>query len=275
MTLYESDPNYREKLTIFRVFSQLPLFSCLLSGCVCRWFAINIPMDLGTNAGYEGDFDVIACLKRWPNELSPWPSGLAPWPNCTPKNGLFYRTWEVKVAKLDKDGRAYSLKRGKTQRVINQLEVHKRFGSPNASLIDAFLCEAGYFQTATFILPPTALQAVGEKRSELRSKGYGYVVLPFGHDKNEDGDDFALYSPRLNANTYAGQDILLPAVSLPQQPFSRLASRIDSFCESKHAGSPFHHIVVFCKACRALQVVSAKLGEFECPNCNDNLIAQS
>ncbi len=51
MALFDVNPQYREKATILRVFSLLPLYSSLLAGCVCRWFAINIPMDLGTNDG--------------------------------------------------------------------------------------------------------------------------------------------------------------------------------------------------------------------------------
>jgi hypothetical protein len=45
MTLFESDSQYREKLTIWRVLSSLPLYGSLAEGHIWRWFAINIPMD--------------------------------------------------------------------------------------------------------------------------------------------------------------------------------------------------------------------------------------
>jgi hypothetical protein len=112
MTLFDSNPQYRERATLFRVFSLLPLFSSLLSGCVCRWFAVNIRMDLVTNDGYAGDIDIIACLNRWPNNLSPWPNNQSPWPSDTRKQRSFCRTWEVKVAKLHENGEARSLKGG-------------------------------------------------------------------------------------------------------------------------------------------------------------------
>ena len=118
MTLFDVDSQYREKASIFRVFSLLPLRRSLLAGCVCRWFAVNIPLDLGTGGGYEGDIDIIACLKRWPNSLSPWPNSLSPWPPETPKSGAFYRTWEVKVAKLYKTGESRSLKARKNPKNI-------------------------------------------------------------------------------------------------------------------------------------------------------------
>ncbi len=46
MTLFESDSQYREKLTIWRVLSVFPLYAPLAEGRVWRWFAVNIPMDL-------------------------------------------------------------------------------------------------------------------------------------------------------------------------------------------------------------------------------------
>jgi len=275
MTLFDSNPHYREKATIFRVFALLPLFSSLLSGCVCRWFAVNIPMDLGTNDGFAGDLDIVACLKRWPNDLSPWPNKLAPWPIDTPRSGPFYRTWEVKVAKLGKNGEAHSLKLGKTRKVLNQLEIHRRFGSPNVSLLDVYLCEAGFFGGAENVLPPNSWRPLLEKLAELRSNGYGYQVLRFGHDANADGDDVGLYSSRGSANPYAENDVLFPAVSPPQQPFSRLASRIDSFWESNKTSGPFRQMVVFCRACRSLKVISSRSDDFECPDCHDDLIVQS
>src|ERR1035437_3690795 len=52
MTLFESDSQYREKLTIWRVLSSLPLYGSLAEGHIWRWFAINIPMDLGTGGEF-------------------------------------------------------------------------------------------------------------------------------------------------------------------------------------------------------------------------------
>ena len=194
MTLSDSTSQYREKATIFRVFSLLPLFESLLSGCVCRWFAANIPMDLGTNDGYAGDIDIIACLKRWPNDLSPWPSNLSPWHRDTPKRGCFYRTWEVKVAKLHKNGEAHSLKRGKTRKILSQLYIHREFGSPNVSLLDVYLCEAGVLGNGRAGLPSSVQQSAYSKLPELKSKQFGYQILPFGHDIDKDGD-VGLFAP--------------------------------------------------------------------------------
>jgi hypothetical protein len=274
MTLFDLNPQYREKATLFRVFSLLPLFSSLLSGCVCRWFAVNIPMDLGTNDGYAGDIDIIACLQRWPNDRSPWPGNLAPWPIDTPKRGWFYRTWEVKVAKLHKNGEAHSLKGGKARKILSQLETHRQFGSPSVSLLDVYLCEAGLLGNGKSPFPPIAEQSIDARISDLKGGRYGYQILPFGHDKIED-DDVGLYAPSVGAGMNAALDILYPAVSQPRQPFSRLASQIDSVWKSKKTRGPFQQMVVFCRVCRSLKVVSTKAGDYQCPDCHDDLIVQS
>ena len=274
MTLFDLNPQYREKATIFRVFSLLPLFSSLLSGCVCRWFAINIPMDLGTNDGYAGDLDIIACLQRWPNDLSPWSNNLSPWPSDTPKQGWFYRTWEVKVAKLHKNGEAHALKHGKTRKIMSQLDIHRKFGSPNVSLLDVYLCEAGFLGNGKANFPPNARQSIYSKIPELQISRYGYQILPFGHETNKD-DDVGLYAPRFGSTMHTALDVLFPAVSRPQQPFSALASRINSVWESKKTGGPFQQMVVFCRVCRSLKVVSTKADDYKCSDCHDDLIVQS
>ena len=172
MTLFDSDSQYREKLSVFTILSLLPLFSGLLSGCICRWFAVNMPMRLGDEA-FAGDIDILACLKRWPNDQSPWPNGLAPWPSDTPKKGLFYRTWEVKVAKFHKNGRAQSLKGGKVRKTMSQLNVHRELGSPNVFLLDVCVCEPRLLHQGAAPFPQSAKQAIQQKLTLVRRKLLG------------------------------------------------------------------------------------------------------
>ncbi|MCJ7791003.1 MAG: hypothetical protein MUP49_01085, partial [Dehalococcoidia bacterium] len=78
-----------------------------------RWFAINIPMDLGTGGEFTSDIDILARLSDFPHSKE-W----------------IYRTWEVKVSLICKDGTARSLKAGKIERTIKQLKAYRDFGSP-------------------------------------------------------------------------------------------------------------------------------------------------
>jgi hypothetical protein len=103
---------------------------------------------------------------------------------------------------------------------------------------------------------------------------HGYQILPFGHDA-VNGDDVGLHVLRRGPNMKAALDVLYPAVSQPQQPFATLASRINSFWESNKTGGPFQQMVVFCRVCRSLKVVSTKADDYLCPDCHDDLIVQS
>jgi hypothetical protein len=276
MTLFGSDPQYREKLSIIRIFSLLPLFSELLSGCVCRWFAVNMPMTLGKGGDFAGDIDVFACLKRWPNDLSPWPNGLAPWPSDTPKKGFFYRTWEVKVAKFYKDGQTKSLKRGKVRNMMSQLDVHRKFGSPNVALLDVCLCQPGLLGQGTPPFPPSAQAAILERLTEVRRDGFGYQLLVFGHEDVQ-GDDVGLLTVSFGVSPFLRDSLELafPAVTTPRDPFASLASEIDRFWETNHTAGPFQQMVVFCSSCNSLKIVSTKTDTDRCPDCGDDLVAQS
>ena len=170
MTLFESEPQYREKEVMWRVFSLLPLFANLAGGRVFRWFALNIPMDLGTGGAFTSDIDIIARLHDFPRSKE-W----------------LYKTWEVKVGLLCKNGTARSLKIGKLKRTTTQLKAYREFGSPDFSLLDILLCEAGFLRGNAF--PPPAVDAsVRSKIIELCQQGFGYQLLPFEHGRDEAGD---------------------------------------------------------------------------------------
>lgn len=110
MTLFESPSQFREKAAICRIFELLPLQAPLAEGHIFRWFALNIPMDLGTGGSFTSDMDILACLRPLPKSVRDRPS----YP--THSDGSIYRAWEVKVSLLYNDGTARSLKSGKTAR---------------------------------------------------------------------------------------------------------------------------------------------------------------
>jgi len=108
VTLFEAQSQYREKETIWRVFSLLQLYASLAGGQVWRWFAINIPRDLGTGEAFTSDIDIIARLRDFPRSKE-W----------------LYKTWEVKVGLLYKDGTGRSLKIGKMRKTKTQLNAYR------------------------------------------------------------------------------------------------------------------------------------------------------
>ncbi len=257
MTLFESDSLYREKAVIWRIFSLLPLYGPLAKGHVWRWFAANIPMDLGTGGEFTSDIDIVARLHDYPRSQE-W----------------FYKTWEVKVSLLCKDGSARSLKIGKIDRLKKQLNAYRKFGSPDVGLIDVYLCESGFIRRQTFP-PPSIFDAISTKHDELRREGFGYHVLPFGHGRDADGDiglfalQHRLYPLQTNIQFLAANK------SSPRQPFLRFANHLHDFFEkTKTQHSNSFHQIVFCRVCRKLQLVRMR-DEYACPDCQSDLIIQT
>ena len=75
----------------------------------------------------------------------------------------------------------------KPQETITQLKAYRNFGASNISLLDVYICEAGFMGHNPF--PPTpALQAIRAKMPELKNEGFGYQILPFEHENHGDVD---------------------------------------------------------------------------------------
>lgn len=222
-----------------------------------RWFAINIPMDLGTGGSFTSDVDIIARLHDHPRSQE-W----------------FYRTWEVKVSLLCKDGSARSLKIGKMNRTMTQLKAYREFGSPDVCLLDVYLCEAGFMGQNTF--PPSVLkETISTKLAELSRERFGYQLLPFEHGKVGEGD-VGLFAITSEGNPLQTTFNLLPAVTTgSRHPFSRLVDDLDKFFEGIE-GRPGKHFnqIVFCRECRRLQLIRMK-DEHKCPTCESDLVIQS
>jgi hypothetical protein len=259
MTLFESNPQYREKLTIWRVLSLLPLYGPLAEGHIWRWFAINIPMDIGaeSNEHFTSDIDLIAKLHDFPNSHE-W----------------IYKTWEVKVSLLHRDGRVSSLKAGKTKRTITQLKAYRNFGAPEVTLLDINVCEDGFLLNNQY--PPEELIYSSHKKAiELNLEGFGYQILPFEHGKNGE-EDIGLMAFRNSPFVTQTAFNILPSHKFGfRQPFSRLVDDINKFHENLgDIPRKSLHQIIYCKNCRQFQLIDMKRVQ-NCPNCKDDLIIQT
>lgn len=218
---------------------------------------MNIPMDLGTGGRFTSDIDIVARLHDYPRS-DEW----------------FYKTWEVKVSLLLKDGTARSLKAGKVDKLVRQLNAYREFGSPDVGLLDVYLCEAGFLRHNPF--PPPALNSIiSAKKGELAHEGFGYQLLFFEHDRDEAGNDVGLYVPGLTMIPLKSTiDLLVSSKDKPRQPFLRFAGHLHNFFESASncRGKNFHQIV-FCRACRTLQLIRMRDCD-TCPSCQQELVIQ-
>jgi hypothetical protein len=251
--LFDFDPQHRETAAIWRLVRTLPLHLGLPGGRIFRWWAINIPLNLLAASHFYGDIDLMVCTLSTPREPP----------------GIFYKTWEIKLTLVDKSGKPHSLKSSRTARILNQLKIHREFGSPDVSLLDLYLHEAG--SKAFEFFPTEEVFLVVEKRAtELRKGLFGYQILPFGHRKDENGEDygvFALHNPFQPAKPII--DILRAVKTEAKGEFLELAQHLSAFAESesKRLLEPVGFAVVaYCRMCRKLCLIH-KGDEVRCYRC--------
>jgi len=252
MILFESPSQFREKAAISRIFEEPRLQTPLAEGHVFRWFALNIPMDLGTGGSFTSDLDVTACLRPLPKSVR----GRSSYPPHS--DGYIYKTWEVKVSLLCSDGTARSLKSGKTSTTMKQLRAYRRFGSSNVSLLDVYICEAGFMDSNSF--PPyPARQAILSKIQDLKNDGFGYQILPFEHDQEGDVDiGLRTFSIPTWYGPPSSNFKLLPATqTAPVDGFGRLMDRLNECYErevTRRTKGQGFVCVLFCRSCRQLSL---------------------
>ena len=257
MDLFKAHSQYREKAAIWRIFNLLPLYAPLAEGHIFRWFAINIPMDLKTGGKFTSDIDIIACLRSKPQR------GVRRDPD-----ELIYKTWEVKVSLLHEDGRASSLKVGKTRRTMKQLNAYRDFGCPEVSLLEIYVCGPGCFRDNTF--PPAVVEEVIRERfRELKKGGFGYLIHPFELQRRGD-TDIGILAP--GASNFR---LLTSANNALREPFSRFAKDLNEFFESetKDRAKKSFLWIVFCGRCRRLRLLGSK-EQYVCPRCKADLVLQ-
>jgi ribosomal protein S27E len=259
MTLFESPEQSRENAAIWRMFSLLPLHTALSQGRIWRWFAINLPMNSIVKSEFTSDIDIIACLQERQGS-----------------NEWIYETWEVKVRRLYKDGTAQSLRagRGKLHKLMNQIDAYNNCGSPCVSLLELFICEAGYFASNSSPSPQVS-DAISARRMLLEKKGCGHQILMFEH-ATSDNEDFGLrfVTNELNPLQSSSAFNLLAANTTPARPpFSLLTNQLDEFFEQSTRPKKSFCQIVFCKSCKHLQLIRMR-DEDSCPACGDNLVAQ-
>jgi hypothetical protein len=276
MTLFEFPSQHREKMAIWRIFSEILLYGPLAEGHIFRWFAFNIPMDLLTGGKFNSDIDAIACLRPDPVPGVQY--------NC---NELFYKTWELKVTLLNKDGTTSSLKAGKTSKTLKQLQAYRNFGSPDVSLLEAYICEPGFLHK-NMSTPEDVEGVMRERFAELNKNGFGYRLLLFEHAK--DGDmDVGLLTPRFG-RTSAGVPetslkLLSPIITQPRDPFCLLVRRLNEFFDSQgRVPNSLREKIVFCRACHRLALIrmieqdphdpALSYHRVNCPYCSANLVVQ-
>ncbi len=255
MSLFHAPSQNRESLTIWEVFTYLPLYADLSDGEVYKWYAFNIPMKIVRGTRYTSDIDIIGCFSdRYGSSLS-------------------YKTWEVKVSLIDKDGKPHSLKAGKTKDVLKQLRAYRDFGSPSVTLLESYICEQGYLEKFRG-LPDENENSIREKISYFQNEGFGYQLLPF--QQNTVGGKMAISGMIQPGSLTPLLKIIKPVVRASSDDFVKLTGKIWGFILSNQNTSmaPVHkQLITYCSSCRSLCMIERKKDPV-CPNCGKPILFQ-
>lgn len=258
MTLFGFDPQHREKRAIWRLFEMSELRWGMADGRIFRWFAANVPLNLEPNTGFEGDLDLVACLRHGRGAGA----------------RLIYRTWEVKVAIIDKEGRPRALKAGKTDKLLGQMRKYRQFGCPEVSLLEMYVCEDGTLARHGF--PPAACaDAIRAKMAALAPEQFGYHILPFEHAKDGDVDGYVRLYRHRDPLEPAAIPLLFARRAEPALPFISLIEQLNKFAEGEFVAGhkPGFMVILYCRACRRLLLQPMK-GECYCRHCGEYLVTQ-
>ena len=211
-------------------------------------------MDLLRTSQFRGDLDLVACLRSIPSE----------------GRFLKYLSWEVKVALIDKFGRPKSLKGGKTLDIVQQLKIQRSFGSPEASLLELFVCEDGPISLKHFP-SPGVFEVIRDRADALHKHMLGYKILPFQHDRDGDQDVgvFTIGHPFSYIQT--AMTIVRPQITAVKEGFLELMGTLDDFAESRKGIGFF--AIAFCRYCRHLESIPMR-SEPLCPSCGSSLVTQ-
>jgi hypothetical protein len=235
------------------------LFGPLAGGNVFRWFAVNIPQDLCTGGRHFTDLDAILRYHDHPRS-----------------NHWFYKTWEVKVYLIQRDGKIRNARRQKKklEGVIEQMGKYRAFGSPDVTLLEVYVCEDG-FRFGNDFPNERVKYEIRKKVGPLQAAGFGYQLLPFEHG-TLDGRDAGLFASSNTSGLPAIHDVLRARKTWPcSDGFNALVERLDYFFESQpDNGRKSFSQIVFCRNCLRLQLIQMKDGSL-CTNCKDDLVQQS
>lgn len=124
--------------------------------------AVGIPLNL-LDPSLQGDIDLLVAMLPTPQRGS---RGFPP---------PIYRCFELKTAKVTRNGDVKSLKTAKFHKTIGQLEKLCGIGAQQVFLLETFIVEAGYSDAGLARMPLPVREAVSEKYAQMTGADYGYV----------------------------------------------------------------------------------------------------
>jgi hypothetical protein len=247
--LFNSESGEREKACAWRLQSSIMRFSALTNGS-WKWRAVGIPLGL-VDPAHQGDIDLLFAMRPPPMREN----GRLKFPPP------IHRCFELKTAKVKVSGEVKSLKRGKFHKTIGQLKKLREFGAPQVFLLEVFIVEAGYSDTADR-MPEEARKAVAWKHEQISRKPFGYITLAL--------EQMAGYSEADTGLVWPTATVQPASTQTPQSPFTELIAALDRFADENGAVGA-KNVIGYCDPCRTLVTID-KLGPYRCLKCATDLI---
>ena len=211
------------------------------------WRAVGIPLSL-LDRSLQGDIDLLVAMLP-PPKSEEWRRVFPPPP--------IYRCFELKTAKVNRNGDVKSLKTAKFHKTMGQLEKLCDIGAQQVFLLETFIVEAGYSDSGWPRIPPPVLEAVASKYGHIMRADYGYVIMAIEQIRG--------YAENATGVFWPTTTIKSAKTNEPSGPFLDIIKTIEAYIGASNANRATD-VVTYCYSCRKL-THTHRTGPYSCREC--------
>jgi hypothetical protein len=244
-SLFHIDNNLRETACSWKIMSSITHFGALAND-TWRWRAVGIPLNL-LDRSLQGDIDLLVAMLL-PPEAGEGRRGFPP---------PVYRCFELKTAKVTRDGDVKSLKTNQFHKTMGQLEKLCDIGAQQVFLLETFIVEAGYSSHGQALMPPRVREAVASKYGHIMRADYGYVAMAIEQIPGFAEAATAVFWPTVTVKKAETRQ--------PSRPFLDIINMIEAYVDTSGA-SRFSDVITYCTACQKLTHCH-RTGPYSCREC--------
>jgi hypothetical protein len=247
--LFHFDNQKREVACAWKIMRSQHHFSSLAMRSMWRWRAIGIPLNLADKS-LQGDIDILIAQRE-----------------RTEKDGAgsfspVYRCFELKTAKVSRDGQVKSLKDSHFHKTMGQLEKLCRIGCEEVYLLEAFIVEAGFSSEPIEGMPARVRQAIAHKYDRIMRAEYGYLAMAIEQLPGFDEEATGKLWPMATIKRAPRRTI--------EKTFKDIIDLIED-CVTKAGGPRYGITIAFCENCKQLTALDHR-GPYICSECRSPLL---
>jgi len=252
--LFNINGQVRENFAIIKLLKSRDIF--FLCNNTYSWIAVNIPLNM-CGGSVKGDIDILIAMPIFPKDFPQNQKG---------RMRHIYRTFEVKVSKIDKQGNCKSLKFGnKFNKTKKQLYKLIKSGSQQTFLLTIFVLESGYHNNFDK-LPKLLISLIEKKVREVKNEDFGYVCTFLEQQTGWDEEK----TPPM---THAPKSLKPAKIKKLDDPIKNIIKHLEKFWKENEIKDfskiPF---IAHCPKCKKLNILYAKDSSYKCKYCKKDII---